>query len=501
MKNFSGNNIFSSLKTKLFDEKNLAQGSIRFKLLLIPASITLVLGLGTICYIWDFYNTFKKIQTQDLRIRDLSSEITYLDEVLTSSARLFSGTSDPRWEERYLQYVPKLDKAIGEAQIILPDVFKSEALAKTNAANVKLVEMETKAFTLVHQGKNNEAKALLLSNEYEEQKKIYSQGLQEAIDSLKKYVENTIQNKSQQALWVIATIVLAIAILTFAWLAVFRTLRNYMQVINETGITIASTSNQLAATIQQQEHNISLQASSVNETTVTIDELSSSARQSAEQAELASVGARKALMLAEEGAKSVQDTITEMSQLKAQVNEIANQIDNLRQQTDRIGGISRLVGNLARQTNMLAINASVEAIRASDENHGFSVIANEIRQLAEQSKESADLIKNLVANIHKAIDATVAVTDEGNRKVDRGIDLTNATTERFIGVTDSINNIFLNNQQIFFSAKQQANAVQQVLTAMNAINLGAKDNATSIEQVQASTKNLKQAAQKLQEVL
>ena len=60
-------------------------------------------------YVWDSYNAFKKIQAQDLRIQKLSGDITYLDEVLTSSARLSATTGSKRWEERYLSYVPKLD--------------------------------------------------------------------------------------------------------------------------------------------------------------------------------------------------------------------------------------------------------------------------------------------------------------------------------------------------------------------------------------------------------
>ena len=121
-----------------FTNLNTSSGSTRFKLLTIPLALTVSLCAGMGWYVWDSYNAFKKIQTQDLRIQKLSGDITYLDEVLTSSARLSATTGSKRWEERYLSYVPKLDAALAEAQKLLPNVFKSDAFIKTNAANEKL---------------------------------------------------------------------------------------------------------------------------------------------------------------------------------------------------------------------------------------------------------------------------------------------------------------------------------------------------------------------------
>ena len=173
----------------------------------------------------------------------------------------------------------------------------------------------------------------------------------------------------------------------------------------------------------------------------------------------------------------------------------------LSEQTNQIGGISGLVGDLANQTNMLALNAAVEAARAGEHGKGFGVVASEIRRLADQSKKSALKINALVTDIQTAINTTVMVTDEGTKTVDTGIKLTNSTAATFTGVADSINNIFLNSQQISLSAKQQAIAVQQVVEAMNAINLGAKESASGITQVKVSTQQLERCAQKLKAVI
>jgi methyl-accepting chemotaxis protein len=229
-----------------------------------------------------------------------------------------------------------------------------------------------------------------------------------------------------------------------------------------------------------------------------MDELGASSRQAAEQAEASASGARQALVLAEDGSRTVHQTMEGMSTLKDKVGAIAEQIMRLSEQTTQIGGVSDLVGDLANQTNMLALNAAVEAARAGEHGKGFGVVAAEIRKLADQSKKSSEKINALVNDIQAAINSTVMVTDEGTKTVDASINLAQGTAATFSGVADAVNNVFLNSQQISMSAKQQAIAVQQVVAAMNALNLGAKETASGIVQVRVSTQQLHEAAQQLQ---
>ncbi len=270
------------------------------------------------------------------------------------------------------------------------------------------------------------------------------------------------------------------------------------QYMGNTVNVIASSSNQIAVTVEQQEQIISQQASSVNKTTTTMDELGAASRQAAEQAEASAAGAQKALSFVEEGTQAVQQTMEGMTLLKKQVRAIAEQIMRLSEQTGQIAGVSELVADLANQTNMLALNAAVEAARAGEQGKGFGVVAGEIRKLADESKTSADKINNLVTDIQAAMNSTVMVTDEGTKKTDEGIKLTQGTVSTFAGVADAVNNVFLNSQQISLSAKQQAVAVQQVLSGMNAINLGSQETSMGIRQVKTSTHELDKIAKLLQ---
>jgi len=262
--------------------------------------------------------------------------------------------------------------------------------------------------------------------------------------------------------------------------------------------SLTSSSNEIAATMEEQERTANLQAASVNETTTTMDELGASSRQSEDQAEAAAQAAQEVLQLADNGNRTVEETVATMVDLKNKVAAIADQIVRLSEQTNQIGNISSVVSDIAQQTNMLALNASVEAVRAGEHGKGFAVVAEEIRKLADQSRQSAANISSLVSDIQNAINTTVMVTDEGTKTVNTGLAVTERTANAFSGVLESVNNVAMNNQQIVLNIRQQGKAVQQVLEAMDNINQGAQQTAASLSQVRAGTQQLSTTAHNLE---
>ncbi|WP_445316130.1 methyl-accepting chemotaxis protein [Microcoleus vaginatus] len=276
-----------------------------------------------------------------------------------------------------------------------------------------------------------------------------------------------------------------------------RTTRSVNKIVR----AIASSSSQIAVTVQQQERIASQQLYAVHRTATTMDELGESSKACASQAEAAAFGAAQALKLTAGGCQAVDNTLKEMATLTETVGAIQKQILRLSEQTDRIGNISSLVSDLANQTNMLALNAAVEAVRAGESGKGFAVVASEIRKLADRSKESASNINALVADIQKAIISTETVIDNGTKTVENGVKIARQTADAFAGVAESIDRIVLNSKEISCTAINQASAIEDIVEAVNSLNLAAQETAAGIFQVKLGISQLDQAAQNLKAVV
>ncbi len=158
------------------------------------------------------------IKGQVWRTEELQGTIIHLDEVLTMSARMAVATGDPQWEARYRKFEPQLDNAIKEILKLAP----SQTLAQTEAANLRLVEMENHAFTLVRESHPEEARTILFSQQYEEQKGIYALGTTSYFGQLQTQLEATQQSELKRAVFSAGAGIVVLAILLFSGLAIIR---------------------------------------------------------------------------------------------------------------------------------------------------------------------------------------------------------------------------------------------------------------------------------------
>ncbi|WP_404786547.1 methyl-accepting chemotaxis protein [Altericista sp. CCNU0014] len=180
---------------------------------------------------WNVWRIYQGLQTtvdRQFKLQNLSGQIVHLDEVLTMSARMAASTGSTKWEDRYNQYVPQLDASI---KAVLQDIPVSEQAKpeQTDAANKKLVDMETKAFELNRKGKSQAALALLLGSEYEQQKAIYSSGINGTLDTVKRNVETQLQSYRQNLAWSIAFAALSSLVLLLSWSVVLLAVRGYIR--------------------------------------------------------------------------------------------------------------------------------------------------------------------------------------------------------------------------------------------------------------------------------
>ena len=257
---------------------------------------------------------------------------------------------------------------------------------------------------------------------------------------------------------------------------------------------ISTSSTQIATTVNEHERIASQQAASVNETTTSIEELGASLRLSSEQAGTVAGRAQEVITLSGEKAVVMKGSLEGMSVLKEKIGAVAEHILKLSEQTSQIGGIATLVTDIAGQINMLALNAAVEAVRAGEHGKGFTIIAQEVRKLADQGKKSAEKVNAIVMDIQKATNSVVMAAEEGTKTAEQGIQRTRDAVEAFNTLAGTARSAAENTQQISLNIQQQAAAIKQIVEAMNNINAGAKEVSAGISQTKAGVEKLNETA-------
>ncbi len=270
--------------------------------------------------------------------------------------------------------------------------------------------------------------------------------------------------------------------------------------VNEAIAAISSSTNEIVVTMEQHERAAIQQSAAANETFAAISQISVASRQSAEQAENAATLADNARTATAQGGDATHQVMLAIVSLRDKITAMADQILRLSEQTGQIGNIATLVKELSGQINMLALNAAVEAARAGEHGKGFAVVASEVRKLADQTKKSAEQASTLVADIQKATNSSIMMTEEGARTAAEVTQLAQKVAEQFNNLSGMAGSINENAQQVMLNAKQQSAAFTQVVEATNSFAAGAKETAAGISQTKIGVQKLNDAAEKLKAI-
>ncbi|MHB8589898.1 MAG: methyl-accepting chemotaxis protein [Candidatus Dormibacteraceae bacterium] len=247
---------------------------------------------------------------------------------------------------------------------------------------------------------------------------------------------------------------------------------------------------EIMAAASQQASGAAEQAAAIQQTTATINEIRTTVEQTSQRAEKVADMGRESVRASDEGQAGVTSSIESMAAIRTRVETIAQNILALSEQGQQIGDIIVTVNTLAEQSNLLALNAAIEAARAGEHGKGFSVVASEVRSLAEQSKAATGGVRVLLGEIQKGTNAAVMVTEEGMKGVDAGTLMVDRAGTAIRALSDMIRSSAQAAEQIAISVKQQTTGMEQIAQAMAEINQATAQGLAGSRQTQLAAEHI-----------
>ncbi len=264
---------------------------------------------------------------------------------------------------------------------------------------------------------------------------------------------------------------------------------------------VASASNQILAVTSQQASGVNEQSAAISQTSATVEEVRASADQAVDMANTVNDNAQAASRVATIGVQAVQEATRGMEEIKNQVSQIAENIVALSEQTQQIGEIITTVSDLADQSNLLALNAAIEAARAGEQGKGFAVVAQEIRLLAEQSKNATFQVRGILGDIQKATNTAVMTTEQGLKVADAGTQNIDQLGQTIHELSEAIQQAAYSSQLIGASVRQHSVGMEQIAAAMQNINRATFENLSTTNHTKAAAENLSKLSRRLNNLI
>jgi len=278
-------------------------------------------------------------------------------------------------------------------------------------------------------------------------------------------------------------------------------LRSIAERVKEASNNISSAASEIAAAIAQQSVSATEQSSAVSETATTVNEIGQTALSVTERANAVVDIAQNLVEASRTGQKAVEDAISGVNSIKEQVKNIGISILSLNETTQAISGIIEAVNDIAEQSKMLAFNAAIEASKAGEVGKGFSIVASEIRNLAERSQGETEKVRGILDDIRKAADDAVMLAEQGGKEADEGVKLASVAGENINQLGETISQASDAMEQITMSIGQQNVAIDQISQAMQNINDTTNETAAGTKQTEQATQDLNQLAMQMAELV
>ena len=255
-----------------------------------------------------------------------------------------------------------------------------------------------------------------------------------------------------------------------AFEAATRALGTLIQQIQNSSVEVATSALSVQETSSELASASAQQAAAVVQITATTEELARTAGQiaanAASQAELAS----RAEQAGNAGATAVQAAVAGVDSVRSKMDEIAGRADTLGTRSREIYRVLDLVSEIAQETHILALNAAIEAASAGDHGVRFSVVADEVRRLAERSRESIESVRHLLEEFTGAIRAVVVATEEGSKAAVQVERQSRSTEEAIDHLRGALTDTARAAREISLATQEQRGASDQVVLTLKEVS-------------------------------
>ena len=271
------------------------------------------------------------------------------------------------------------------------------------------------------------------------------------------------------------------------------------EIIDGTDKLVSSISD-IAASTTQFAANSAEASTSIAEVSTTIEEVRQTSKVSNDKAEDIADAADKVTKVAENGEKATNEVILNMKSIRDEVEAVADSIIKLSAHTQNISEIIGAVNDIADQSNLLSVNASIEAAKAGEYGKGFSVVAQEVKALADQSKEATKQISGILNDIQKATSSAVMATERGGKVVEEGVRLSKESGDSITILAGVTSKSSSSSKQIAASIRQQTIGLDQLVVAMTSIKEATVQNVKGAKQLEDASHIIQDLSVQLKEI-
>ncbi len=282
-----------------------------------------------------------------------------------------------------------------------------------------------------------------------------------------------------------------------AFATMVRNLRGVVQELNESISVLAASSEEILAVTTQVAASTQETATAISEIATTVAEVKQTAILASGKSQAVAESTERTRQVAQGGRQALDETLKGMLQIREQMQAVAESIMRLGEQSQTIGEIVASVNDLAEQSNLLGVNASIEAVKAGEAGKGFSVVAQEVKTLAEQSKLATAQVRGILGEIQKAMSKAVLQAEQGSKTVENGYQRAEVSGEAIRSLSSSIEESSEMALQIAATSQQQMIGMDQIGSAMENIRQASQDNVGGTRQVDLAARNLHQLGLKL----